>query len=375
MLTEARKDRRRLSTVFGLFVFLQARGDVAANLVPRGLPTRRERSRRGQGVPLLRSARTLPMILSPDEVDALTRALRTHRDRAMVAAMVLGGLRGCEVLGLGCRISGSVNAGSSPPRPRAGTSGLMASKSLGEGYRIIAPSRFGYLRSPMPADATHAAQADTLAAVLDTLAVPRAVVLAVSAGAQPATQLALRHSQRVQALVLVVPALYLPLEPGVPPPSGPPGFVLDHVLASDFIVWVLGRLAPNLLLRAAGVPCALDAQLAPELRKEIVDGFLPASARHVGLAHDIRSTTPIAPDLPIEQLSMPVMLTATADDPYKTGDILRYSAGRLPTATALLLKTGGHLLIGQDEGIQREIRRFLTAHGIAPEPILAAKST
>ena len=33
-------------------------------------------------------------------MDALTAALRTHRDRAMVAAMVLGGLRRCEVLGL-----------------------------------------------------------------------------------------------------------------------------------------------------------------------------------------------------------------------------------------------------------------------------------
>jgi site-specific recombinase XerD len=39
-------------------------------------------------------------VLSPAEVDALTAALRTHRDRAMVAAMVLGGLRRCEVLGL-----------------------------------------------------------------------------------------------------------------------------------------------------------------------------------------------------------------------------------------------------------------------------------
>jgi len=42
----------------------------------------------------------LPKILTPVEVDALTAALRTHRDRAMVAAMVLGGLRCCEVLGL-----------------------------------------------------------------------------------------------------------------------------------------------------------------------------------------------------------------------------------------------------------------------------------
>jgi len=92
--------RRRLSVVSGFFAFLQARGDLAANPVPRGLPTRRERPRPRQGVPLVRAARQLPRILAPAEVDALTAALRTHRDRAMVAAMVLGGLRRCEVLGL-----------------------------------------------------------------------------------------------------------------------------------------------------------------------------------------------------------------------------------------------------------------------------------
>jgi integrase/recombinase XerD len=92
--------RRRLSIVSGFFAFLQARGDVLANPVPRGLPTRREVSRPRQGVPLVRVTRRLPRILSPAEVDALIAALRTHRDRAMVAAMVLGGLRRCEVLGL-----------------------------------------------------------------------------------------------------------------------------------------------------------------------------------------------------------------------------------------------------------------------------------
>lgn len=91
---------RRLSSVSGFFAFCQVRGDVVANPVPRGLPTRRERNRPRQGVPLVRRVRQLPRILSPAEVDALTVALRTHRDRAMVAAMVLGGLRRCEVLGL-----------------------------------------------------------------------------------------------------------------------------------------------------------------------------------------------------------------------------------------------------------------------------------
>ena len=96
----ARTLRRRLSSVSGLYGFLLARGDVTANPVPRGLPTRRERQRPRQGVPLVRVSRTLPQVLGPAEVDALTAVLRTHRDRAMVAAMVLGGLRRCEVLGL-----------------------------------------------------------------------------------------------------------------------------------------------------------------------------------------------------------------------------------------------------------------------------------
>ena len=48
----------------------------------------------------MRVTRTLPRILSPAEVDALMATQRTRRDRAMVAAMVLGGLRRCEVLGL-----------------------------------------------------------------------------------------------------------------------------------------------------------------------------------------------------------------------------------------------------------------------------------
>ena len=97
----ARTIARRLSSVSGFYSYLVARGDtpVRSNPVPRGLSTRR-RGGRTTLAPLVRVPRTLPKILSPGEVDALVGALRTHRDRAMVFAMVLGGLRRCEVLGL-----------------------------------------------------------------------------------------------------------------------------------------------------------------------------------------------------------------------------------------------------------------------------------
>jgi site-specific recombinase XerD len=97
----ARTIARRLSSVAGFYAYVVARGDTAVNTnpVPRGLSTRR-RGGRSQTVPLVRVPKTLPKILSPSDVDALIGALRTHRDRAMVFAMLLGGLRRCEVLGL-----------------------------------------------------------------------------------------------------------------------------------------------------------------------------------------------------------------------------------------------------------------------------------
>jgi site-specific recombinase XerD len=97
----ARTIARRLSSVSGFYAYLIARGDtgVSSNPVPRGLSTRRQGGRT-RSVPLVRVPRTLPKILNPGEVDALVDALRTHRDRAMVFAMLLGGLRRCEVLGL-----------------------------------------------------------------------------------------------------------------------------------------------------------------------------------------------------------------------------------------------------------------------------------
>ena len=74
-----------------------------SNPVPRGLAGRRAGRRGRGGVRLVRTPRTLPRVLSPVEVDRLLGALRTRRDRAMVLAMLLGGLRRCEVLGLRLR--------------------------------------------------------------------------------------------------------------------------------------------------------------------------------------------------------------------------------------------------------------------------------
>ena len=99
----ARTIARRLSSVSGLYAYLVARGDtpVRANPVPRGLsdpPAGRPETvadgAAGAG------AADAAEDLAAGEADRLVAALRTDRDRAMVLAMLLAGLRRCEVLGL-----------------------------------------------------------------------------------------------------------------------------------------------------------------------------------------------------------------------------------------------------------------------------------
>jgi site-specific recombinase XerD len=94
--------KRRLAAVSSLYGYLITRGDagVTKNPVPEGVATHRSRSRGGRGLPLVRGVRRLPRVLDPADVEALLGELRSERDRAMVQAMVLGGLRRSEVLGL-----------------------------------------------------------------------------------------------------------------------------------------------------------------------------------------------------------------------------------------------------------------------------------
>ncbi|WP_256925300.1 hypothetical protein [Streptomyces sp. Amel2xC10] len=85
-----------------------------------GLAVRRRGGNRG--APLLRTRRTLLRVLGPGEVETVRGALNTARDRAMVLAMLLGGLRRREVLGLRLGDLSPGERRSSSARARAGIS-------------------------------------------------------------------------------------------------------------------------------------------------------------------------------------------------------------------------------------------------------------
>lgn len=233
-----------------------------------------------------------------------------------------------------------------------------------EGYRVIAMSRFGYLRTPLPADASAAAQADAHACLLDALNIRRAVVIGASAGAPSAMQFALRHPERTAALVLMVPAAYVPRPGGAPSMRIPGGleFLFNTALQSDFLFWALPRLAPLTAFRTMlGTPPAVVQSASAEGRAYLdlmIEHILPVSPRRLGLVNDSVITTSLQ-RYELEKISAPTLIMSVADDLYGTFDAARYSAEHIPHARFVGYPSGGHLGVGHQNETLSEMTAFL----------------
>ncbi|MFZ5451766.1 MAG: alpha/beta fold hydrolase [Thermodesulfobacteriota bacterium] len=84
------------------------------------------------------------------------------------------------------------------------------------GFKIIAPSRPGYLGTPIATGRTPEEQADALAALLDALNIGKCPVIGASAGGPPSYLLAARHPDRVTCLV-EIDSVCLEYKPEVSP--------------------------------------------------------------------------------------------------------------------------------------------------------------
>jgi pimeloyl-ACP methyl ester carboxylesterase len=238
--------------------------------------------------------------------------------------------------------------------------GLLIGRDFGEGRRIIAPSRFGYLRTPVPEDSSPAAQADVHAALLDHLGVDKVVVVGVSAGGPSAIELALRHPNRVSALVLIVPRTYDPTQSIGVDESMQSQAVLRLIESSaDFLYWVAMRVARAAVVRFLGVPPELEAN-APEADRdrvtEVMRSVLPLSSRLRGISVDssIELTA-----WPLERLRVPTLIVSAKDDLFGTLPGARFTAEHIPGAELKVLENGGHLMVGQSEQVRKWVSDFL----------------
>ena len=231
--------------------------------------------------------------------------------------------------------------------------GLLSTGGLPRNRRLIAPSRFGYLGSPLPTGATPAQQADVFAALLDELAVDRTDVVGISAGTTSTLQFALRHPDRVKHLVVISGNL-----PGNPTAVAPPAWA--RVFYADVPLWAMKAFTARAYLHLMGVPKDMPVTgEAATFVAQMAESIFPMTPRAAGGVFDAFVSNPDVNDYPLEAITVPTLLVHAQDDPLTSYNAAQGAAGRIPGARLVTLRSGGHLLLGQDDVVRPAISAFL----------------
>lgn len=226
---------------------------------------------------------------------------------------------------------------------------LLLAQTIGNGdYRYLAISRPGYLGTPLASGRNSEQQGDLIAALLDSLNITKAGVMAVSGGGPSALQFALRHPARCAGLVLVSTSA-CQIDSPIP---------LSFKVMKQLARWPwfakklrqrAARNLPGVAQRSIRDPEILtrtvnDAETWPLFSTMLLSTFNRMGERLLGTEIDIQITRTTT--YPLENLDLPVLIVHGTEDrlvPFAVH--AKMFESRLPHAELLAIPGGEHVAI------------------------------
>jgi hypothetical protein len=155
----------------------------------------------------------------------------------------------------------------------------------------------------------------------------------------------------------------------LPGKSGAPlKVVAQAFFGSDRLFWILKSYAPSLFARILGMPKGFRP--TPEERGRIeqtMDSLFPIHPRKRGVLFDLYVSNPDVQSYPLEEISVPALINAEDDGLSAFGNAVRASE-RIARSKLVVAGRGGHLLLGSETRIQKEIAAFARPDGATGEP-------
>jgi pimeloyl-ACP methyl ester carboxylesterase len=256
---------------------------------------------------------------------------------------------------------------------------LLGSYLAEDEFQIVAPSRPGYLRTPLATGPMPEQQADAMAALIDAMGIPRVAVLASSSGAPAAIQFVIRHPEKVWALVLIS-AVTAKFDADAKPQQTEPERLVLNGFRGDLGAWLCVEMAekdPRRMLlwvlevensgtaaeRESLATYVLNDWDQLELFWSLIGTFVPLSVREEGIRNDLDQIRALS-DFPFEGIIAPTLVVhGTADKcvPIAEAQAL---AGRISGAILYPVEGAGHLVefgpLGSE--VQKRISEFLRQH-------------
>jgi pimeloyl-ACP methyl ester carboxylesterase len=241
----------------------------------------------------------------------------------------------------------------------------IASLFMGHGYRFLAVSRAGYLRSDLETGSTGETQADSYTQLLDVLDIPSVAVIGVSGGGPSALQFALRYPDRCWGVVMISAINQLP--PPLPR-------VMEILMGAqgvmgrfDFLWWLFYRYALSASMVLKGVkPGSLSQVRQDRGKMKILKAmYRPAattSLRIAGVTNDDRQIQNL-PTHPPKGLTSPLLVVHSPNDPMVPYVHAEALAQVTPGARLVTVEEGGHVgFIVQKELVVPEVINFLDSN-------------
>jgi pimeloyl-ACP methyl ester carboxylesterase len=250
---------------------------------------------------------------------------------------------------------------------------IMSAFLVAAGMRAVAPSRVGYLGTPLGADGSIDHQADLHAALMTALGVDRFAVVCWSGGGPSSYRLAVRHPGRVRALVAQA-AVSRRFDWHL----GADDRLMLGTSAGNWLVRAMADHAPKQFISATlGAEGDLTKAQLAELTEQVYDDPVKRAfvlelghtvsfrgPRKKGMSNDER-LFPAIEDLELPRISAPTLLVHGAVDTDVAPSYSSFAAGQIPGAELLTVDAGTHLAVytaGDSDRVQGRILEFLAGH-------------
>ena len=216
-------------------------------------------------------------------------------------------------------------------------------KDMVEKYRIIAPSRFGYLGSDILGDGTPKEQAKAYVELLNKLGIDKVYLIATSAGGTVAIRFALDYPERIKGLILYCSAMPLPKKINkITEYQGPPEF-----LCNNFGMWLISPFFETFM----------------GINSDTIYSMLPINERSTGVKIDASITNPDMArnydEYTIETLQIPTLILHAKDDKMASYENVVKVVHRFPNCTFNSFEQGGHLMKGNEAEIRKALDDFI----------------
>ena len=229
--------------------------------------------------------------------------------------------------------------------------------AFGNGHKFIAVSRYGYLRTPIPTDASIQTQSALYKDLLEYLDIPKVIVVGVSAGGPSATQFANDYPEMTSGLILISAVSRAPF------PNDKPAFyigIIHLVQQSDYVYWLVVRYLQPVILDLMGVPSEIYKNFSPiekQLAQEMLDTMHPMTQRYAGTKNDenmIRRNT-----VSTDNISAPTLILHSKDDALVSYHHAEHAHNTIENSRLILFESGGHGMLSRMNEVRKNIKESL----------------